>query len=734
MRAELIYLFDRPGAAYEARRELRALQKELRLGRIASAAVVTRPARDGLHFDQDGDVGVGAGARFGLVAGALLGALLLAPFAGVRVAVAAREGFAAAESANDWIAALALVVAFVSGLTALLAALGGALLGAVAAALLNFGIPARRLTAIGEDLEPGQAALVLRVREEQRPPVADLLALSGGAPVRLRDGAQSDVASDEEAVAASFTSRAYGSASAGRGRRLEPVALETPPVDPRQRDLVVAECADSAHAHRAARSLRRLRGSFGGLAAGNRAVVTRDERGRARIQQAENVTAGRGGLFGLVVGGLAGGLVGGLFGVAVASLSLMVSQGTETVPANAGGFLVAFGLMFGGIAALVFGLGGGLLGAAVARVVNLAYKDAELRQIAETVPAGKALLIASLYHHGGPAALGVLRAGGASIRHMPLPADQLAEAARDEQRRTALSPGDDPQQDTRRLVPTRSGVRIFADWHRRGEQTIVLLHGAGGDHMPWQVQYPALHGAGFSTLALDLRGHGYSDRPRGADDYRLERFAEDVYDVLETLGVRDFIMVGHCFGGMVTTMFHQAHPQLSKGYLLLDTAAHAPAAPRWVATRTPWMIGLVGRLLELLPAERRALLHNDMQPFKGTGDIQLNRLMADASHTTLRAWLMVYRGIAQYDGVASLRTMTQPVWVVVGEEDTVFTVEDSQAIQRHVPGSRLITVPGANHIIVVNNPEVVERLILDFIRDTIVFDAAASEATAADVS
>lgn len=58
-----------------------------------------------------------------------------------------------------------------------------------------------------------------------------------------------------------------------------------------------------------------------------------------------------------------------------------------------------------------------------------------------------------------------------------------------------------------------------------------------------------------------------------------------------------------------------------------------------------WVIGLLGRLLELLPADRRALLPNNMDAFKGTGDIQLNRLMADASHTTLRAWLMVYRAL-----------------------------------------------------------------------------------------
>lgn len=480
MRDELICLFERPAAAYAARRELRALQKELRLGRIALIAIVTRPALDNVQFEQDGDVGPWAGARFGLVAGALLGALLLAPFAGLRMAVAAREGLAAAPSAADWVTALALVVALVSGLTALLAALGGALLGAVVATLLNFGLPARLLSVIGEGLAFGQVALVTQVNERQRRPLADALALAGGTLLQL-SGSQDAPSSATQDLAARFAAWAYGGAGSTQMRHLAVVALETPPVDPRQRDLVVAECTDAAHARQAARSLRRLRGSLGGLVAGNRAIVTRNEAGRVRIQQAENVTAGRGGLFGLIT------------------------------------------------------------------------------------------------------------------------------------------------------------------------------------------------------------------------------------------------MVGHCFGGMVATMFHQAHPQLSRGYVLLDTAAHAPAAPRWVATRAPWLIGMAGRLLELLPAERRALLHNDMQPFKGTGDIQLNRLMADASHTTLRAWLMVYRGIAQYDGVAALRSMTQPVWVIVGEEDTVFTVEDAQTIQRHVPGAQLITVPGANHIIVVNNPEVVERLILDFIRDTQVF-------------
>ncbi|NTU80761.1 MAG: hypothetical protein HGA45_15520, partial [Chloroflexales bacterium] len=83
MRTEIISFFNRPGAAREARGALRELQRELQLGWIPSIAVVTRPAVDDIRFEQDGDVDVGSGARFGLVAGALLGALLLAPLTGL---------------------------------------------------------------------------------------------------------------------------------------------------------------------------------------------------------------------------------------------------------------------------------------------------------------------------------------------------------------------------------------------------------------------------------------------------------------------------------------------------------------------------------------------------------------------------------------------------------------------------------------------------------------------------
>jgi 3-oxoadipate enol-lactonase len=274
----------------------------------------------------------------------------------------------------------------------------------------------------------------------------------------------------------------------------------------------------------------------------------------------------------------------------------------------------------------------------------------------------------------------------------------------------------------RRLVTTASGVRIFCVAHRVSDDYVVMIHGAGGDHLAWTPQLPALHAAGLSTLLLDLRGHGYSDRPPRPEDYRLERFAEDLADVLEAVGVRSFILVGHCFGGMVATIFHSLHPDRSKGYLLMDTAAEAPAALAVVANRTPFLLSAVNRLAALAPDYRQRIFQADMERYKGGGDRAAGRLLSDVQHTRLGVWINVFaQGVGHYDGVAALRSMTQPVWVAVGADDTVFTVADAAVIQSHVPGSKLITVAGANHIIVVNHPEVVERLILDFVHDHAIF-------------
>ena len=84
--------------------------------------------------------------------------------------------------------------------------------------------------------------------------------------------------------------------------------------------------------------------------------------------------------------------------------------------------------------------------------------------------------------------------------------------------------------------------------------TFVFVHGYGGDATQWQYQLNT-----FSlenrVIALDLRGHGRSDKPSG--DYSMPQILTDVENALDVLGVTGkIVLVGHSFGGAIVTEFY----------------------------------------------------------------------------------------------------------------------------------------------------------------------------------
>src|SRR5690242_21875775 len=74
---------------------------------------------------------------------------------------------------------------------------------------------------------------------------------------------------------------------------------------------------------------------------------------------------------------------------------------------------------------------------------------------------------------------------------------------------------------------------------------VVLLHGFPECWVTWRHQFPALAAAGFRAVAPDMRGYGGSDKPRGVAQYRVEKLAQDVADLVVALGREQAAVVGH---------------------------------------------------------------------------------------------------------------------------------------------------------------------------------------------
>ncbi|MBV9999309.1 MAG: alpha/beta hydrolase [Verrucomicrobia bacterium] len=79
----------------------------------------------------------------------------------------------------------------------------------------------------------------------------------------------------------------------------------------------------------------------------------------------------------------------------------------------------------------------------------------------------------------------------------------------------------------------------------------LLLHGFPECWWGWRRQIAPLARAGLRVVAVDQRGYGTSDKPRGVHAYQLDLLAADVIALAEALGVRRFRLAGHDWGGVV---------------------------------------------------------------------------------------------------------------------------------------------------------------------------------------
>jgi esterase len=119
-------------------------------------------------------------------------------------------------------------------------------------------------------------------------------------------------------------------------------------------------------------------------------------------------------------------------------------------------------------------------------------------------------------------------------------------------------------------VPAAHGLTLHAlEWSREGVP-LLFLHGFGNEAHVWDEIAPAV-APYYRTLALDLRGHGDSDRdPEARYDY--PDHVADLEEVTRALGIERLVLVGHSLGGRVSMLFAGRHPERMAGLVIVDSA------------------------------------------------------------------------------------------------------------------------------------------------------------------
>jgi pimeloyl-ACP methyl ester carboxylesterase len=154
-------------------------------------------------------------------------------------------------------------------------------------------------------------------------------------------------------------------------------------------------------------------------------------------------------------------------------------------------------------------------------------------------------------------------------------------------RRDNLSPGEMfPAGDAAYRVSfprLRSGIKIRVV--ERGDPTslpVLLIHGWGCSAFVFRRNMPALADAGFRAIAVDLKGHGLSDKPIAAEEYTIDSLVEHLLEILDALGLERPALAGHSLGASLIYHFATKHPQRVRCMGLLSPVGLTGVTLMWL--------------------------------------------------------------------------------------------------------------------------------------------------------
>jgi len=242
------------------------------------------------------------------------------------------------------------------------------------------------------------------------------------------------------------------------------------------------------------------------------------------------------------------------------------------------------------------------------------------------------------------------------------------------------------------------GLSIYYELHGEGPP-LVLLHGglltielAFGDVLPALAER-------HKVVAIELQGHGRTadiDRPLS-----LERLADDVAHVLTEVGVDRADVVGFSLGGLVTVELARRHPERVRRLVLAST--HTRPDGFHDEIRSPDAQPGVGRM----PTE------DDFRAWE-----EAYRAVApDPDHfSSIAAKVSAFVGSLQGWSDDELRELTVATLVLIGDNDFV-RVEHAAHMQEVLPDARLAVVPGATHVSLLHETDLVMPILRRFLGD-----------------
>lgn len=251
---------------------------------------------------------------------------------------------------------------------------------------------------------------------------------------------------------------------------------------------------------------------------------------------------------------------------------------------------------------------------------------------------------------------------------------------------------------------------------QHGQPPLILLHGTGG-HAECYSRNLLAHGEHFDTYAIDLIGHGYSDKP--SFPYEIDVYVEHVRAVIDTLGFNQIRLSGESLGGWVAARFALKYPERVTQIVLNTTGGAtmnlevmqriktltmaAVVTPTWdtVKARLEWLMADPATVTDDLIACRQAI-------YQAPGMLEAMPHILCLQEPEIRV-----RNNLTDDEWRAIKAPTLVLWT---DKDPTAAVEVGERITSLIPNSEFALMIGCGHWPQFEDPETFNTLHLRFLK------------------
>jgi pimeloyl-ACP methyl ester carboxylesterase len=234
-----------------------------------------------------------------------------------------------------------------------------------------------------------------------------------------------------------------------------------------------------------------------------------------------------------------------------------------------------------------------------------------------------------------------------------------------------------------------------------GKPFIVFIHGDGQNNTVWKRFKEYFLKLGHSVLLYDLPGHGESE-PYSDGKYSFSMFTDTLSQLLEKYRVERPILIGNSTGGMIALQYASQNPDSVTAVVAISSCDESPSRHR---AGIPEMIkAFVGKSESLF---RKQGTFDYSKPLLKEEDI----LAACLKYTSPEVVKGNLRAMMKFSVRKKLGRITCPVLLIRGEEDVFVDDSWAERMRKEIPNSRLVTVKGYGHHVLVQTPEKVLEIL-----------------------